>query len=233
MQKQYKIEGIIFDLDGTLLNTLADIAAAENKTLVEYGLPTLPLEQFRWIVGGGANDIAQRLLPISMHNEREINEFVNKFRAHYHQNWNDKTCLYDGITELLTELMIKEVKMAILSNKPEEFTLKIVDYFFPDWQGTNTLKLFTHVIGQRKDYPVKPNPQIALQIAKDWGINPEYIGFIGDSDIDVLTAKHAGMIAIGAEWGFRGKEELVETGADIILSQPQDLVKYQKGGKDK
>lgn len=226
MHKRYKLEGVIFDLDGTLLNTLADIADAENKTLTEYGLPTLPVEQFRWIVGGGADNIAQRLLPISMHNEQAITNFVQRFRFHYHQNWHTKTCFYDGVTELLTQLKIQQIKLAILSNKPEEFALKIVDFYFPDWQEQSSAITFTHVMGQSNDKPVKPNPQTALEIANDWNTSPDCIGFIGDSDIDILTANNAGMVSIGAEWGFRGKEELITTGAELILETPLELLNY-------
>ncbi len=221
-----EIQGIIFDLDGTLLYTLEDIADAENLALAELGLPPLPVEKYRWIVGGGADDIARRLLPESMHNPDDINGFVDRFRSYYKQNWHVKTRLYTGISDLLTILRDKRIRLAILSNKPEEFALKIVDHFFPDWQGSTKPQLFTHVVGQRKGFPVKPEPDFALQIARDWQLLPPNIGFIGDSDIDVYTAKNAGMIAIGAEWGFRGRDELEQSGADIMLRHPLELVQY-------
>jgi phosphoglycolate phosphatase len=220
------LEGIIFDLDGTLLYTLEDIADAENAALAELGLPPLPVERFRWIVGGGAEDIARRLLPEMMQTEDGIMDFVTRFRNHYRENWHNKTCLYPGIADLLGILQDMKIKMAVLSNKPEEFTLKIVDYFFPDWQGSNKPALFTHVIGQRKGFPVKPEPSSALSIAAEWQIEPDKIGFMGDSDIDILTAQNAGMVSLGAEWGFRGKVELAEAGAQIMLRHPLELVQY-------
>jgi phosphoglycolate phosphatase len=221
-----KIQGIIFDLDGTLLYTLEDIADAENAALAELGLPPLSVEKYRWIVGGGADDIARRLLPESMHSSDGINGFVDRFRSHYMQNWHVKTRLYPGISDLLNILQDKGVRLAILSNKPEEFTLKIVDHFFPDWQGRTKQQVFTHVIGQRKGFPVKPKPDFALEIARDWQIMPGNIAFTGDSDIDIVTAKNAGMLSVGAVWGFRGRDELVLAGADILLQHPLELVQY-------
>jgi len=222
------LRGIIFDLDGTLLYTLEDIADAENSALAELGLPPLPVDKFRWIVGGGADNIAQKLLPVELQSEQNIIKFVDRFRFYYHQSWHNKTCLYAGIADLMDELLKRNYRLAVLSNKPEEFTLKIVDYYFPDWQGISKQATFSHVIGQRKDYPVKPDPVLALQIALDWQLEPSQIGFIGDSDIDIYTARNAGMIAIGAEWGFRGKEELEISGAHIILNKPEDLLNHIK-----
>ncbi|MFO7660347.1 MAG: HAD family hydrolase [Candidatus Cloacimonadaceae bacterium] len=222
------LKGLIFDLDGTLLYTLEDIANAENSALAELGLPALPVDEFRWIVGGGADNIAQKLLPADMQSEQDIITFVDRFRFYYHQNWHYKTRLYDGIADLIETLLQKGFKLAVLSNKPEEFAFKIVDFYFPDWQGQNKPAVFSHVIGQRINYPVKPDPTLALEIASDWNLRPEEIGFVGDSDIDMFTAKNSGMVAIGAAWGFRGEEELVLSGADIILKTSLDLLCYIK-----
>ncbi|HOD17796.1 MAG TPA: HAD family hydrolase [Candidatus Cloacimonadota bacterium] len=221
-----KLKGFIFDLDGTLLNTLEDVAAAENKTLAEFGLPTRPAEEFRFLVGGGAEDIARRLLPPEMHSPENIMNFIYKFRANYHLNWHDKTRLYPGLTDLINHLLDENFPLAVLSNKPEEFTQKLVDFFFGNWLGYEDRKVFSPVIGQRKDQPVKPDPTLALDIASQWKLPAESIGLIGDSDIDVFTAKNAGMFAIGAGWGFRGKAELAAAGARIILDRPFDLLRY-------
>jgi phosphoglycolate phosphatase len=221
-----ELKGFIFDLDGTLLYTLEDIAAAENRALAELNLPPRNVEEYRWIVGGGADDIARRLLPADMHTPEQIAAFVQRFRTHYHQNWHERTRLYDGIAELLSALRQQDFPLAVLSNKPEEFALKIVDWFFPGWQGNSRPALFTHVIGQRVGVPVKPDPALALQIARDWGLNPAAVAFLGDSDIDIYTALNAGMIPVGAEWGFRGRKELVDSGARILLNTPLDLLAY-------
>lgn len=226
MSEKLDIKGIIFDLDGTLLNTLEDIATAENKALAELGFPTIPIDEYRWIVGGGAENIAQRLLPQTMQDEKSIRNFVDRFRHFYHQNWHDKTCPYPGIKELITALQQKKIKMAIISNKPEEFALKIADYYFPDWQGKEQPALFTHVLGHNKVLPAKPDPTTAKAIAGHWKLLVHQIGFIGDSDIDILTAINAGMVPIGAEWGFRGSEELNASGAKLLLKQPIDLLNY-------
>lgn len=214
------IRGIIFDLDGTLIDTLKDIADAENSALAELGLPPLEVDKFRWIVGGGADNLAQKLLPPDLQSEQDINSFVERFRFYYHQNWHNKTRPYAGIPELLSNLNCKHIPMAVLSNKPEEFTLKIAKFYFPEDL------MFTHVYGQRPEVPIKPNPATALEIATAWKLKPEQIGFVGDSDIDIFTANNAGMISIGAEWGFRGKAELVSSGAQILLNQPMDLLNY-------
>lgn len=221
-----ELKGIIFDLDGTLLYTLEDIADAENSALAELGLPSLPVNEFRWIVGGGADNIARKLLPSELHDEQNISAFVQRFRHYYHQNWHNKTRLYDGIDELIEALLQKGFKLAVLSNKPEEFAMKIIDHYFPDWQGKNRTPVFTHVIGQRAGCPVKPDPALALGIAEEWKVGPDKIGFVGDSDIDIITAKNAGMFAIGAAWGFRGREELISAGANILIHNPLDLLEY-------
>ncbi len=221
-----QLKGFIFDLDGTLLYTLEDIAQAENKALHKLGLPPRDVEEYRWIVGGGAEDIARRLLPAESHDPNSISAFVQSFRRFYHENWHDKTRFYSGIPELLTILGNKGKKLAVLSNKPEEFAGKIVDHYFPDWQGNQSPRLFTHVIGQIKGLPTKPDPILALKIANDWNLAPQEIGFIGDSDIDIFTAANAGMVSIGAGWGFRGAQELVDSGAQILLQSPLDLIQY-------
>ncbi len=220
------IKGVIFDLDGTLIDTLEDIADAENSALAELGLPPLEVSKYRWIVGGGAENIAQRLLPSDQQTEKNINTFVERFRYFYHQNWHAKTHLYQGISELLHALRKKNIPISILSNKPEEFTLKIVDFFFPVVDTSLEGSIFTSVYGQRHGIPTKPNPVMALQIADAWKLEPEQIGFVGDSDIDIFTAHNAGMISIGAEWGFRGKDELILSGAQILLKEPLDLLDY-------
>lgn len=224
----HSFQGLIFDLDGTLLYTLEDIADAENGALAELSLPPLPVDEFRLIVGGGADNIAKKLMPAEMQSEQNIRTFVDRFRFFYNLIWNNKTRPYDGITDLIETLLKKGLRLAVLSNKPEEFAMKIVDYYFPDWQGINRPLIFSHVIGQRVDYAVKPDPTQALKIASDWNLKPEEIGFIGDSDIDIITAKNAGMVAIGAAWGFRGEEELVSSGADIIVKTPSDLLNHMK-----
>jgi phosphoglycolate phosphatase len=223
---EMSLKGIIFDLDGTLLYTLEDIADAENAALDDLGLPSLPLDKFRWIVGGGADDIAKRLLPAELQSEDGIRDFVISFRNHYRQCWHNKTCLYPGMADLLTILQHMNIRLAVLSNKPEEFARHIVDHYFPDWQGREKPLLFTHVIGQRQGFAVKPDPVSALEIAKAWNIAPADIGFMGDSDIDIFTAQNAGMVSLGAEWGFRGRDELVSSGAQILLRHPLELVQH-------
>ncbi len=221
-----KLSAFIFDLDGTLLNTLEDIADAENSVLKELKLPPRPVDDYRLIVGGGAENIAKKLLPEGKGSESDLSDFVSRFRTYYQLNWHAKTRPYTGIPELLKAILEKGFPLAVLSNKPEEFTLQMVDFFFPDWQEKTGPITFTHVLGQNRLWPVKPDPAQALRIARDWDLSPDRIGLVGDSDVDMFTASNAGMLAIGAEWGFRGREELVSSGADIILEKPEDLLEY-------
>jgi len=215
------LRAFIFDLDGTLLYTLEDIADAMNLALLELHLQPYQLEEYRWLVGGGAENIALKALPEFLHSEQNINDFVASFRTHYRLNWHAKTRPYSGIPELIGYLRAKHYPLAVLSNKPQEFTYQIVQHFFHHSQT-----VFNPVWGQREDFTVKPDPATALAIADFWKLAPEQVGFIGDSDVDMETALKAGMTALGAGWGFRGEEELVASGAQIMLRHPLELIKY-------
>jgi len=213
------LKGIIFDLDGTLLNTLEDIADAMNLTLTEYNLPQRPQANFGSIVGGGAEDIARRLLPPEQQSREAIMGFVERFRSHYRKNWKAKTQFYDGMPELIKFLMDREFRLGVLSNKPQEFVLSLAGEFLNHGQ-----QIFDPVWGQQSEFPVKPHPDGALSIARAWSVSPGQIGFMGDSDVDMQTAKNAGMLALGAAWGFRSIEELERSGADVVLHHPLDLI---------
>ena len=226
MKAKHWLYGIIFDLDGTLLDTLEDIADAENAALAEFGLAPLPVDDYRYIVGGGAENIARKLLPEHLQDEQHLQDYMNRFRHYYHLNWHNKSRLYPGVSAMIDTLIALDVKLAILSNKPEEFALKIVEYFFPNRQGERDSNIFTHVIGQRSGFPTKPDPALALSIVDAWHCEAKQVGFMGDSDVDILTALRAGMLPLGAEWGFRGRDELLSSGAEIVLTNPMDLFLY-------
>ena len=216
------IKGLIFDLDGTLLDTIDDIAQAMNDALQEMGLNRHSLEEYKVLVGSGIKNLAESVLPPEYHNPEGIEGFIGTFREHYARSWHNKTKPYSGIVEMLNLLRATDLRLAILSNKSQRFTAAMADYWFMA-EGKQT---FDPVWGERAGIPVKPNPQAALAIAEQWGLSPQEIAFIGDSDVDMQTAVNAGMLAIGVEWGFRSVAELLESGAQCILQKPEELLKH-------
>lgn len=211
-----KEKAIIFDMDGTLIDSLRDIAICANKVLEEFNLPIHPLEDYKYFVGGGALVLIQNCTPKDLDEKRE-QEVLKRFIESYDTKLQANTKPYDGINELLQELHNKGIKIGILSNKPHEFTLKYAQAFFDDFN-------IPEIHGQKKDIPKKPNPKAAIDIAKAFNIPCEDILFVGDSDVDMKTAKNANMKAVGVSWGFRGVEELIEHGADYIVKTPKDIL---------
>jgi len=212
---------LIFDLDGTLINSLEDIAICSNIVLKEFNLPEHPLENYKYFVGGGAEVLVNNAIPKD--STKELNERVlERFKEVYDSELHLNTKPYDGVYELLDLLHNNNIKVAVLSNKPHEFTIKYVDEFFPKY--TNILE----VHGSKKDTPKKPNPLAAIQIANALKIECENIYFVGDSDVDMQTAKNSNMKAVGVSWGFRGPKELIENGADHIVETPVDIFNLLK-----
>jgi len=212
-------EALIFDLDGTLLDTLDDIADSMNAVLEAHGLPTHQREVYRYFVGEGAVKLVTRALPQELKKEPEIEEFVSRFRRVYSQNWNVKTRPYDGIPEMLEQLKGLGVRKAVLSNKPDRFTRLCVDEFLSRWE-------FDFILGENEDMPPKPDPRGAIFISDRLGVSPTYILFVGDTSIDMETALRAGMTPIGALWGFRSGDELRQGGAQFLIEHPLDILKF-------
>lgn len=214
-----KNPGIIFDLDGTLLNTLQDIADSVNSVLTSRGWPGHPVDTYRYFVGNGMTRLIKRALPENVRDQDMIKECTAAVFLEYSRRWTDNTTPYPGILKVLDELMQNKIPMAVLSNKPHEATLKTVNHFF-------YRDYFRVILGAQPQRALKPNPDSALDLAARLGKKPGQIYFLGDSSVDMLTAGNAGMIALGAAWGFRGPEELLSTGAGFILEKPQDLLDY-------
>ncbi len=211
-------KAVIFDMDGTLLNTLDDLADAMNCTLEKRGLPTHPVEAFRFFVGNGAINIVYRTLPQEQrNNDVLVNDCVEAFLKEYRKNWHKKTRLYDGISELLDALTEREIPISIFTNKPQEFAERCVQAFLPKWH-------FEAVIGQIEGRPMKPEPIVPIKIAKQLNIPPEQFLYLGDSDADMQTAVNANMLPIGVLWGFRPEKELKEAGAVHLIRHPMDLL---------
>jgi phosphoglycolate phosphatase len=209
------MKAFIFDLDGTLIDSLEDLADAVNLMLKERGYPQQPLKVFPQYIGEGVHKLVERALP---HDGRaRIDECVADYQRHYGVTWDHKTKPYEGILEALQELREYGYKIGVLSNKPHEFTLKCCGHFFPD--GT-----FDIVLGARDDVPRKPDPAGALEIAQAFEVEPAECFYVGDSGIDMQTARNAGMSGIGVLWGFRDEAELRENRARFIVAKPADLV---------
>ncbi len=214
-----KHQAVIFDLDGTLLNTLEDLADSMNHVLQDRGLPTHPVDAYRRFIGNSARALASRALPAEKQQEETVTEYFEAFRRTYRHNWNVKTRPYQGIQELLNTLRDKHIKLAVLTNKPQDFAELCIHAFFPD--GT-----FDVIQGQRDNVPIKPDPTGSLDVARHLNVLPQACLFIGDSDVDMQTAVRAAMFPVGVLWGYRSEQELRDNGALAVIQQPLELLEY-------
>jgi len=208
---------IIFDLDGTLLNTLEDIGDATNHALSERGFPTHDMDAYRSFICDGAGVLIERALPFGERNQETIRSCLDAFLEFYGEHWDVKTRPYDGIGDLLDSLTARRIKMAVFSNKPDPFTGRMTQALLKAWP-------LDPVIGQRDGVPLKPDPAVALEVAGQLGIPPAEFIFLGDSAIDMKTAMAAGMYPAGALWGFSTGEELRDNGARALIKHPMDLL---------
>jgi phosphoglycolate phosphatase len=212
-------QAVLFDLDGTLLDTLEDLADAVNAVLASLGHSVHPVDAYRYFVGDGVETLMRRTLPAgAAADEALVALAVDLQRAEYRQRWHAKTRAYPGVPELLSDLERRGVRMAILSNKPDSFVGEMVRFFFPKVR-------FEAARGARPGVPVKPDPGSALAVAAEMGIAPEGFLYVGDTNTDMRTALAAGMLAVGALWGFRTEAELRESGAARLIAQPLELLK--------
>ncbi|NVL89691.1 MAG: HAD family hydrolase [Desulfobacterales bacterium] len=210
-------KAVIFDLDGTLLDTLEDIADSANSALMKYGFPVHEVDAYRYFVGEGMTTLISLALPAEKRNNDIIADCVKAFRENYSRNWNVNTRPYDGVPELLDALAARHVKMAILSNKPDDFTKHCTREFLPN-------RNFEMILGRRDGIPRKPDPVGALEIAESLNITPSRFLYLGDSAVDMKTAVRAGMFPVGALWGFRPLDELREHGARAVIERPMELL---------
>jgi phosphoglycolate phosphatase len=217
LNKIKDICGVIFDLDGTLLDTLEDIGDSVNSVLRKEGLPTHPIEKYKYLVGDGMEMLVERALPDKYAVNKEVfDKFVIDMRNEYNKCWNNKTKPYPGIPELLDFVEQLKLKKAVLSNKPDKFTKLTVQYFLDNWK-------FDVIRGAQDNLPKKPDPVQAKEIADIIKCKTENLLFVGDTLVDMKTAVAAGMIPIGVTWGFRTEDELIENGAVIILHKPEEI----------
>jgi len=212
-----KPKGILFDLDGTLLDTLPDIARAANRVLAEHGLPQHPVESVKAFIGSGAWWLLYRALPEDRRDEPTVTALTASFKKVYGAIWQDQTRPFQGIANMLAEIGKRNIKLGVLSNKPDRFTRMCVDAFLP-------AHLFAHIQGEVDGLPKKPDPTPALQAAGALKAAPQDCCLVGDSEIDVATGLRAGMIAIGVLWGYRTREELLRAGAEALVQTPEELL---------
>lgn len=218
-------KAVIFDLDGTLVNSLEDLAISTNYALNKHGFPTHETEKYKYFVGDGMIKLMERVLPEQNRDEKTIQKVFESFFGFYSEHYLDKTVAYDGIHNVLDTLKKDGMKIAVVSNKKDDMAKIVVDKIFGN--------IFDFVVGKRDGYPTKPDPKLTLEVIDILGVTPKECAFVGDSGMDMAAAKNSGCLAVGVLWGFRESQELNENGADYILnntSQITELIRKLNNG---
>ena len=210
----HKYKTYIFDLDGTLLSTLADLAASTNHALRTHHMPERSLDEVRRFVGNGVKKLMERAIPNGLNNPLFEETFAT-FRQHYMQHNLDTTQPYPGIMQLLEQLKAEGKNIAVVSNKFYAATRELCRHFFGD--------LVPVAIGEREDIRKKPAPDTVIEALRELGVDKEGAVYIGDSDVDIMTAKNSGMPCVSVLWGFRDKEFLLEHGATTLILKPEEM----------
>lgn len=213
-----QITSIIFDLDGTLLDTLKGLADTTNKVMQQHNFPTHSINEYKTYIGNGLVKLVERSVPENTPQDT-VEQCCADFGEIYKESWRDGCCPYQGIDDMLAAIHDGGISLAVLSNKPHEFTKLFVAHFFPKIK-------FKAVYGQRPGYDKKPEPGVALEIAKIMSTMPENILFVGDSGVDIQTGKNANMQTAAVSWGFRPLEELEANNPDIIINHPTELLNH-------
>ena len=208
---------VVFDLDGTLINSLEDLADSANWMLLQHGYPTHPVDAYRYFVGDGMRKLIERILPPEERNDVRIEQCKAEFVAYYTIHMEDKTVVYPGMIELLKELKDRGLKIAVATNKVHIAVAPLMAQYFPGIR-------FDSMIGQREGIPVKPHPQIMYDILKETDCQPSETLHVGDTATDMQLAHSAGVTPVGVLWGYRPVEELQEAGAKFIIEKPEELL---------
>ncbi|MBT5873378.1 MAG: HAD family hydrolase [Candidatus Latescibacteria bacterium] len=211
-----RFSAVMFDLDGTLLDTIKDLADSMNAVLEKLHLPPHDVASYKYHVGDGIEILARRVLPDNRQDAQTIKLCVEGMESEYEKRWYRSTA-YKGIPELLTALSERSIPLTVFSNKPDVFTRKVISTLLPDWS-------FNRVVGALEGVPKKPDPAGALKIASDLDIAPESFLYVGDTNTDMQTAVAAGMYPVGVLWGFRSSGELTDAGAKTLIAQPLELL---------
>ena len=214
-----KIKAAIFDLDGTIINTLVDLANAGNTVLERMGLPTHPIEKYNYFVGSGIYNLARRILPEELKSDEDlVKKVFDQFNAEYAIHYMDNTAAYEGMKETLDELRSMGIKVGVLTNKGHEFTVPMVKKVYGDYP-------FEIVLGKTDRFPVKPDRGLIMHVINEMSVTPEECIYIGDSNVDMMTARNGEIEEIiGVSWGFRTVEELTEAGAKYIIDTPGEII---------
>lgn len=214
-----KYKCAVFDLDGTLMDTIHTIAYYCNEALKTLGLPAISVEKYKYLVGNGAENLIRRALGLhGISDEENFNKVYTYYNKIYNADPHYLTCIYDGIPQVLSSLKSKGFRLAVVSNKPHYPTCEIIKKYFGE-------ELFDAVYGARDGYPKKPEPTVPLSVAAELGCKPSECIYLGDTNTDMQTGKNAGFYTVGVLWGFRTREELEENNADAIAEIPADILK--------
>ena len=211
-------KAVIFDLDGTLVNSLDDLAVATNYALKKHGFNTYPVEDYKYLVGDGMVKLIERAITEEKLTPETFKAVFDDFMGYYRQHYLVHTKAYDGIDEAINSLLKMGYKLAVVSNKADDMTNIIVKEFFGD--------TFNKVTGKREGYPTKPDPTLTLKIIEEMGVKPEECIFVGDSGMDCANAVNSGCYPLGVLWGFRKREELLENGAKTLINHPSEIVPF-------
>lgn len=209
------IKAVLFDLDGTLANSLSDLADSTNYALSEMGFPTHEREEYKYLVGDGIPKLIERALPVGEKTEENKKKCLDIFMERYKEHYHDKTVAYDGIPDMLSELKEGGLKIAVISNKAEEMAVKVVEKLFGG--------MFDVVAGKREGFPTKPDPALTLEVVRQLGVKPQECVLVGDSGMDMAAAVNAGAAPVGVLWGFRLEDELIKNGAEYTIKSPAEI----------
>ena len=210
------IKAVLFDLDGTLADSLIDLADGVNHAISQFGFPTHDVEAFKYFVGDGIPKMIERALPESNRNTDTVNKIKDIFLPYYAIHYADNTYAYSGMPELVNTLKARGFIVAVVTNKEQNMANEVVTSLYGD--------VFDLIFGKRDGIPAKPDPTAALMAMEELNVTPEECIFIGDSSMDVATAVNSGAVPVGELWGFRKEDELLANGAKYIISRPQELL---------
>lgn len=211
-----KYKAVIFDLDGTLVNSIYALMYSVNNVLERHGREKINAEQCKTFVGNGIKELVRKAFSIDSQDDGMLKLYYSEMIEDYSKNWDYQMYVYDGIISLLRSLWQINIKLGVNTNKNEDIAKLIIDKYFTGY--------FSYLVGARTSLPKKPDPAGAVLIANKLGVNAGQCVYLGDSDVDIKTAKNANMYAVGALWGFRSKDELISAGADTVINNPMELM---------